>query len=1365
MAKKPLVINWDYSGNNKTYNLKNYNSVNITFLATSLENLHENLQAGQVIFSGTTLKIKLPGGKIQTFKNVSANLPFRIHTEEGIDSFNSTISAFCQEFVDFQYIPNKNRVISGTVFDDEIDLTDTNKYPLKNGKGYTINALAGHDTITGTAGDDTITGGLGKTDVVYDNSQAVGKDVIKLTSGEQLEIKGDAFNDNYTLAQGTDKKSKNDLVVKFDDNNSITLKNYYGKETGATVLINNHDLTKEAMLEEITAANYFEKEGAKKVEKYTGSALADTVDASGLTEPLKIKKGVEYGVTINSGAGDDIITGSDYLDTLNGGNGEDKLIGGKGNDKLSGGKDFDTFIFYKNDGVDTITDANNEDIITIADDNIYASWAEGGTSDLRYAKNGKNLEIFYSNDYDQNNKIVVQNYYKQKDETKRIQAIYLTTTDMNTETNPVKVIELPNITTAIESSGKFSGDAENNILLGSAKADTIKGLAGADEIYGYAGNDNIYGGLGDDTINAGAGKNNIYYSLGDGNDTIVNGDGEDTLVFDSGITVTAEYNGNDAVVTYSGTKNGEAVSNTITIEDYKNEQSVKYIKIGKDKAKDISTYLNGGGGDDPQGAFVSTSNDEYWLEDWSQEWGPGAKLTQGNHTFYYDVKNTDEPEDYPHFGYDLIQSPNHVGDGNTDTFEFKDFSVQHGLEFTVHNDDMDINLWKFSDNIEQNNDVGDVAGVIAYTDLLNISKQQSVVVKDKDNISYNVKTSHTGMNNSTLTTNTINLVERDEYDPDVHAEVISNNKYNYTATHNINLHYTYNGGIDKINTYDNQNTNDIYDINTIANDTQFVIRENGGTNDMINFKNTNADDLRILFNVSVAGFDEDDAIYIDKRRMMFVLDSQTDAKVLQGLKAVSKNGYYPTDGGVFVYDHNYNTGASVGIEDIIAKDIYVEDEAGWFNAIATKVGAWLKENHEHSVETALWAGELPNNEKLAALINCYKSVKYSEREDVERGADIEDYVPDVIHNGTDGNDSFISTSANERFNLLGGNDTINFGRTISSEIEDEGMGSDDIYSISSTNKANTDTLNFTHYGITDDEQNLYLELQSGVGEEEGKYNLLFHAMDNVEEIEGGDVVYHNFLSSTVPNVRLIDTTGTYYINGYTEAKNLSNQANDTKNHIDYVVAESGKTTSAGNTKYNYLYTAGGTNLEYTYNGGCDTVYTTSTTNDTYNVNGITASTSFAIQDAGGTSDVLDIKNVKVSDLRMFIDVDKTNSSYDVSNIAIMNKNSFTTETIPNIYSGVNIAGGVHVYAFGQYNTTTEQIEGTGIETIKLNNIEVNQEAWYDAITQNVVTWLNGTEYDKASEAITAYNNNPDSVDISGLIAAYKSVDYSTINAE
>ena len=79
-------------------------------------------------------------------------------------------------------------------------------------------------------------------------------------------------------------------------------------------------------------------EGAN--DRLTINALGgdDTIDASGLSAGV-------IQLTVDAGAGNDIVVGSQNADVLNGGAGDDTFTGGAGNDLIDGGADSDTAIF------------------------------------------------------------------------------------------------------------------------------------------------------------------------------------------------------------------------------------------------------------------------------------------------------------------------------------------------------------------------------------------------------------------------------------------------------------------------------------------------------------------------------------------------------------------------------------------------------------------------------------------------------------------------------------------------------------------------------------------------------------------------------------------------------------------------------------------------------------------------------------------------------------------------------------------------------------------------------------------------------------------------------------------------------------
>ncbi len=87
----------------------------------------------------------------------------------------------------------------------------------------------------------------------------------------------------------------------------------------------------------------------------------------------------------------------------------------------------------------------------------------------------------------------------------------------------------------------FSGDAGNNLIIGTSSADTMFGVTGDDSLYGQPGNDTINGNLGNDRLFGGydddlleGGQGNDFLSGDRNSDTLLGGLGADTLIGGSG---------------------------------------------------------------------------------------------------------------------------------------------------------------------------------------------------------------------------------------------------------------------------------------------------------------------------------------------------------------------------------------------------------------------------------------------------------------------------------------------------------------------------------------------------------------------------------------------------------------------------------------------------------------------------------------------------------------------------------------------------------------------------------------------------------------------------------------------------------------
>ena len=386
---------------------------------------------------------------------------------------------------DNQIYATKN--YTGTWLNEEINASGLEKFDKKgnpltsDAKGLTLDGIGGddiivgskyadvikggdgNDTINGYEGDDKITGGKGENSIYHRVEQ--GNDIIYLTKGETLNLEMigvDTLDDlTFTVA-----KNKKDLEISRKDHEGekITLKNYYSKELGATVNINGVNLAETSVFEKVTSANYFEAT-TKMKKSYTGSALADVVDARDLSKPTNAK--TLSGVTISTKGGDDTIVGSNYADTLKGGNGDDKITGGEGNDKLYGEAGENTLYFKENDGDDIVYGGKGEDTLVFEGVNFDDLKFSRGTT-----KSTKNDLVIQ---YTENDSVTVKNFFKldkKKNPTSSVKRIV--TTD--------KTIDF------------------DSILIGTVKDDKLTPAKGNNYIFASEGDDTINSGVGVDTL-------------------------------------------------------------------------------------------------------------------------------------------------------------------------------------------------------------------------------------------------------------------------------------------------------------------------------------------------------------------------------------------------------------------------------------------------------------------------------------------------------------------------------------------------------------------------------------------------------------------------------------------------------------------------------------------------------------------------------------------------------------------------------------------------------------------------------------------------------------------------------------------------
>lgn len=294
------------------------------------------------------------------------------------------------------------------------------------------------------------------------------------------------FNDFVYERSGKDLK----IITKTNPANSqvVTVKNYFTSETSwvtkSALKDVKYDVDSTATKTEtlLNLLNFDVVGGVYNPNRsgvVTGTQFNDKIDESSVT-----KKYNKKGLTINSGYGNDTITGTINNDTISGGAGKNTV-------------NFD----FSGDGF-------GKDVVKLTKgETLILKFTNGNeiipVNGLIYTKSGNNLVITKSGD--DKNQVTVKNYFK------NVADVYVN--DSSVLTNEIADYLSKNAAVLnITGKGKFSGtDYNDNIVGHNKKSDTISTGAGADTINALGGND---------TLKLGAGDKTVEIGYADGNDTI-----------------------------------------------------------------------------------------------------------------------------------------------------------------------------------------------------------------------------------------------------------------------------------------------------------------------------------------------------------------------------------------------------------------------------------------------------------------------------------------------------------------------------------------------------------------------------------------------------------------------------------------------------------------------------------------------------------------------------------------------------------------------------------------------------------------------------------------------------------------------------
>ena len=367
---------------------------------------------------------------------------------------------------------NGGETLEGNNEDNTINGTNYNDILIGNGGNDTINAGNGNDRLLGGTGNDTLNGGSG--DDTYLWNWGDGMDTVSDTGNHDKISFGDGIT--YSDLKFRQEGGNLRITVKNNENQGLLLNSFFSGlsykiedlyfQDGSIVHLSEIPLT----LHQLDSA-----------ETINLTDNGDTVYANGGND------------TINGGQNNDTIYGGAGNDSINGNYGNDTITGGTGNDYIDGSWGSDTYIYNLDDGLDTISDSDGDNIIKFG---TGISW-----DNISFLRKGNDLELSINDDRTQG--IILANFFSNSNYQK------MTLQFADGISKNLNQIGLTLRQTEIADS--VSGTSFDDVIYGNGGNDTLSGDNGNDTLIGGKGNDNLQGEYGNDTY---------VWNLGDGFDYI-----------------------------------------------------------------------------------------------------------------------------------------------------------------------------------------------------------------------------------------------------------------------------------------------------------------------------------------------------------------------------------------------------------------------------------------------------------------------------------------------------------------------------------------------------------------------------------------------------------------------------------------------------------------------------------------------------------------------------------------------------------------------------------------------------------------------------------------------------------------------------
>lgn len=496
-------------------------------------------------------------------KNILKSLSFKLYAQDTI--IYNNLTEFTNDVV-FNYNNSnlsKKRVLTGSAYNDKIDVenTTTKKYTINAGNGKNditissgtnvINSGKDNDTINiSLDGNYTVNAGAGENTINIDNSDEFGTVIIneqKVNATNKIVFSNTLSNPKY-------QKIGNDLYIT-DDNGKVIIKSYYANVKNKSVLNINGQTIETYMYNKTT-----DIKGSGKI---YGTNNDDNITISG-------KKAVT-------------------------------IYAGKGNDTIGYSKGNRTFYLYEGDGDDVVEAGDGKDILKFQVGTEVIISAEQNNENI-------NLNVYYGTKGDS---ITFLNYSKTKELTYYIGnkkycvcnpnidingLINIDNTTINKKGSIIQYMTGSNNKDILINYGTASyinGNDQNDIIINKGKGSRIQGGNGDDIITSYGGIPYIYGEDGDDEISI-KGSSIMELRGGNGNDkiTIASGIG--------GINDIYGDSGNDEINIYETVMRVSAANGDDVVTVYEDGRIRDYVDSGSGNDKiTINGVVTGYGSNTP----------------------------------------------------------------------------------------------------------------------------------------------------------------------------------------------------------------------------------------------------------------------------------------------------------------------------------------------------------------------------------------------------------------------------------------------------------------------------------------------------------------------------------------------------------------------------------------------------------------------------------------------------------------------------------------------------------------------------------------------------------------------------------------------